>query len=157
MKKRFLSLLTAICLTLTLTPVAFAEEAQPDTITLPNGEVREIPVLDEIPMSRDVSDAPWSGSGTAVSYTHLYVSSNNDTQTGTTYTSQLNISGEKTKITGDMVAADGKADEPTSVIVKDNAVITGNITNNSVASAIAVIDGAAAVSYTHLDVYKRQA
>ena len=73
----------------------------------------------------------------------VYVSSNNDTQTGTTYTSQLNISGEKTKITGDMVAADGKADEPTSVIVKDNAVITGNITNNSVASAIAVIDGAA--------------
>ena len=47
MKKRFLSLLTAICLTLTLTPVAFAEEAQPDTITLPNGEVREIPTLED--------------------------------------------------------------------------------------------------------------
>ena len=57
MKKRFLSLLTAICLTLTLTPVAFAEEAQPDTITLPNGEVREIPNVDPNPiMAANISD-----------------------------------------------------------------------------------------------------
>lgn len=42
MKKRFLSLLMALCLTLTLAPAAFAVDSQPETITLPNGEVREI-------------------------------------------------------------------------------------------------------------------
>lgn len=42
MKKQFLSLLMALCLMLTLAPAAFATDSQPDTITLPNGEVREI-------------------------------------------------------------------------------------------------------------------
>lgn len=47
MKKRFLSLLMAFCLMLSLAPAAFAADDQPDTITLPNGEVREIPTLEE--------------------------------------------------------------------------------------------------------------
>lgn len=45
MKKQFLSLLMALCLMLTLAPAAFATDSQPETITLPNGEVREIPTL----------------------------------------------------------------------------------------------------------------
>ena len=57
MKKRFLSLLMAFCLMLSLAPAAFAADRQPDTITLPNGEVREIPnaELDPI-MPASVSD-----------------------------------------------------------------------------------------------------
>lgn len=51
MKKRMLSLLMALCLMLTLVPAAFAVDNQPDTITLPNGEVREIPTLDPITTS----------------------------------------------------------------------------------------------------------
>lgn len=47
MKKRILPLLMALCLTLSLVPMALAAEDQPDTITLPNGEVREIPTLEE--------------------------------------------------------------------------------------------------------------
>ena len=47
MKKRLLSLLTALCLMATMVPVAFAADTdQPDTITLPNGEVREIPTVE---------------------------------------------------------------------------------------------------------------
>ena len=47
MKKRLLSLLMAMCLMATMVPVAFAAETdQPDTITLPNGEVREIPTVE---------------------------------------------------------------------------------------------------------------
>lgn len=57
MKKRILPLLMALCLTLSLVPMALAAEDQPDTITLPNGEVREIPnaELDPI-MPAGVSD-----------------------------------------------------------------------------------------------------
>lgn len=48
MKKRLLSLLMAMCLMATMVPAAFAAESdQPDTITLPNGEVREIPTFEE--------------------------------------------------------------------------------------------------------------
>ena len=47
MKKRLLYLLMAMCLMATMVPVAFAAETdQPDTITLPNGEVREIPTVE---------------------------------------------------------------------------------------------------------------
>lgn len=46
MKKRLLSLLMALCLMLSLVPAAFATDGQPETITLPNGEVREIPNVD---------------------------------------------------------------------------------------------------------------
>ena len=49
MKKKALSLLTALCLMLTLAPAAFAADTagdeQPTTITRPNGEVIEIPNL----------------------------------------------------------------------------------------------------------------
>ena len=48
MKKRALSLLMAFCLMLTLAPAAFATESEADTITLPNGEVREILSLEDI-------------------------------------------------------------------------------------------------------------
>lgn len=47
MKKKFLSLLMAFCLMLSLAPAAFAVDSQPETITLPNGEVREIPDVEE--------------------------------------------------------------------------------------------------------------
>lgn len=47
MKKRLLSLLMAMCLMATMVPAAFAADTdQPDTITLPNGEVREIPTVE---------------------------------------------------------------------------------------------------------------
>lgn len=47
MKKRLLSMLMAMCLMATMVPAAFAAETdQPDTITLPNGEVREIPTVE---------------------------------------------------------------------------------------------------------------
>lgn len=48
MKKRMLAMLMAMCLMLTLVPVAFAQDSQPDTITLPNGEVVEIPDVSDI-------------------------------------------------------------------------------------------------------------
>lgn len=47
MRKKLLALLMAFCLMLTMAPMAFAAEV-PDTITLPNGEVREILSLDDI-------------------------------------------------------------------------------------------------------------
>lgn len=47
MKKRLLSMLMALCLMATMIPAAFAADTdQPDTITLPNGEVREIPTVE---------------------------------------------------------------------------------------------------------------
>ncbi len=46
MKKRMLSMLMAFCLLLSLAPAAFAVDNQSDTITLPNGEVRDIPDFD---------------------------------------------------------------------------------------------------------------
>lgn len=46
MKKRILSLLMALGLMLSLVPAAGAVGPQPDTITLPNGEVREIPTVE---------------------------------------------------------------------------------------------------------------
>ena len=58
MKKRVLSLLMAFCLMLTLAPAALAVDNQPDTITLPNGEVREIPTLnvEDTPMALSNDD-----------------------------------------------------------------------------------------------------
>lgn len=47
MKKKFLSLLMAFCLMLSLAPAAFAVDSQPETITLPNGEVIAIPNLSD--------------------------------------------------------------------------------------------------------------
>ncbi|MFQ9409745.1 MAG: hypothetical protein ACLR1T_00075 [Evtepia gabavorous] len=42
-----MSLLMAMCLMATMVPAAFAADTdQPDTITLPNGEVREIPTVE---------------------------------------------------------------------------------------------------------------
>ena len=70
----------------------------------------------------------------------VYVSSNS--KTNSEFKSQLNISGEETKITGDVVVADGTETTPASVIIKDRAAVDGNITNHSAASAVAVIDGA---------------
>lgn len=58
MKKRFLSLLMALCLMLSLAPAAFAADNQPDTIALPNGEVREIPDITpaDTPMSMSINN-----------------------------------------------------------------------------------------------------
>lgn len=55
--KKALSLLTALCMVLTLAPAAFAVDSQPETITLPNGEVREIPTLNpDEAMATSLSD-----------------------------------------------------------------------------------------------------
>lgn len=74
----------------------------------------------------------------------IYVSSNNELQTTGNYKSQLNISGEKSAINGNVVVADGKSDKsnPSSVVISDNAKVTGNITNNSASSSVALINGA---------------
>lgn len=56
MRKRILPLLMALCLTLSLVPMALAAEDQPDTITLPNGEVREIPTLEADAASYALAD-----------------------------------------------------------------------------------------------------
>lgn len=57
MKKRVLSLVMAFCLMLSLAPAAFAVDNQPETITLPNGEVREIPTLNpDEAMATSLSD-----------------------------------------------------------------------------------------------------
>lgn len=73
----------------------------------------------------------------------VYVSSNKDKQAGN-FKSQLNISGEKSTVNGDIVVADGKSDKsnPSSVVISDNAQVTGNIANNSASSFVAVLDNA---------------
>ncbi|MED9780863.1 MAG: S-layer homology domain-containing protein [Peptococcaceae bacterium] len=73
----------------------------------------------------------------------VYVSSNKDKQAGN-FKSQLNISGEKSTVNGDIVVADGKSDKsnPSSVVISDNAQVTGNITNDSAFSSVALINGA---------------
>ena len=53
MKKRFLSLLMAFCLMLSLAPAAFAADNQPDTVTLPSGENVEIPNVSSIQFPDD--------------------------------------------------------------------------------------------------------
>lgn len=74
----------------------------------------------------------------------IYVSSNNNSQTNGNYKSQLNISGDNSAINGDVVVADGKSDKsnPSSVVISDNAKVTGDITNNSASSSVALINGA---------------
>ena len=74
----------------------------------------------------------------------IYVSSNNNSQTNGNYKSQLNISGDNSAINGNVVVADGKSDKsnPSSVVISDNAKVTGNITNNSASSSVALINGA---------------
>lgn len=73
----------------------------------------------------------------------VYVSGNKDGQTGN-FKSQLNISGENSAINGNVVVADGKSDKsnPSSVVISDNAQVTGNITNDSASSSVAVLDNA---------------
>lgn len=70
----------------------------------------------------------------------VYVSGNKAGQGG--FSSQLTISGADTAITGDVVVADSTEENPSSVIVSDNAKVTGNITNNSAFSSVALINGA---------------
>lgn len=70
----------------------------------------------------------------------VYVSGNKENQGG--FSSQLTVAGEKTAITGDVVVADSTEENPSSVIVSDNAQVTGNITNNSAFSSVALINGA---------------
>ena len=74
----------------------------------------------------------------------IYVSSNSDSQIPGNFKSQLNISGESSAINGDVVVADGKSDKsnPSSVVISDNATVTGDITNNSASSSVALINGA---------------
>ena len=73
----------------------------------------------------------------------VYVSGNKDGEAGN-YKSQLNISGENSAINGNVVVADGKSDKsnPSSVVISDNAQVTGNITNDSASSFVAVLDNA---------------
>lgn len=70
----------------------------------------------------------------------VYVSGNKEGQSS--FSSQLTISGADTAITGDVVVADSTEENPSSVIVSDNAQVTGNITNNSASSFVALINGA---------------
>lgn len=70
----------------------------------------------------------------------VYVSGNKEGQGG--FSSQLTVAGEKTVITGDVVVADSTEENPSSVIVSDNAQVTGNIANNSASSFVALINGA---------------
>lgn len=74
----------------------------------------------------------------------IYVSSNNDSQITGNFKSQLNISGENSTVNGNVVVADGKSDKsnPSSVVISDNATVTGDITNNSASSFVAVLDNA---------------
>lgn len=71
----------------------------------------------------------------------VYVSGNKEGQQGG-FSSQLTVAGEKTVIAGDVVVADSTEENPSSVIVSDNAKVTGNITNNSASSSVALINGA---------------
>ena len=68
----------------------------------------------------------------------VYVSSNK----AGGYSSQLTISGKKTTIAGNVVVADGSATTPAAVVITDKATVTGNITNKSSVSSIAVTGGA---------------
>ena len=77
----------------------------------------------------------------------IYVSSNNNTTTNT-YVANLNVSGSRSVITGNVVVADGKTDSASSVVFADDASIEGNITNNSAASSVAVINGATVTGTT---------
>lgn len=70
----------------------------------------------------------------------VYVSGNKEGQGG--FSSQLTVAGEKTVIAGDVVVADSTEENPSSVIVSDNAQVAGNITNNSSFSFVAVLDNA---------------
>lgn len=74
----------------------------------------------------------------------IYVSSNNESQIPGNFKSQLNISGEKSTVNGNVVVADGKSDKsnPSSVVISDNATVTGDITNRSASSSVALINGA---------------
>lgn len=71
----------------------------------------------------------------------VYVSGNTKDQPGK-HSSKLTLSGENTSVTGDIVVADSTEENPSSVIVSDNAKVTGNITNNSAFSSVALINGA---------------
>ena len=68
----------------------------------------------------------------------IYVSSN---KSGS-YSTQLNISGEETQISGNVVVADGSTTTPAAVVITEGATVTGNIANNSKFSSIAVMDNA---------------
>lgn len=70
----------------------------------------------------------------------VYVSGNKEGERG--FSSQLTVAGEKTVIAGDVVVADSTEENPSSVIVSDNAQVGGNITNNSASSFVAVLDNA---------------
>ena len=71
----------------------------------------------------------------------VYVSGNTEGQPGK-HSSKLTLSGENTSVTGDIVVADSTEENPSSVIVSDNAKVTGNITNHSASSSVALINGA---------------
>lgn len=71
----------------------------------------------------------------------VYVSGNVEGQMGK-HSSTLTLSGANTSITGDVVVADSTEENPSSVIVSDNAQVTGDITNNSASSSVALINGA---------------
>ena len=88
----------------------------------------------------DVTNTTISASGKNVDGA-VYVSGNKEGQQGG-FSSQLTVAGEKTAITGDVVVADSTEENPSSVIVSDNAQVTGDITNNSASSSVAVLDNA---------------
>lgn len=65
MKKKILSLLTALCLMLSLVPAALAVEEGPDVLTLPNGDTYEIPDL-ELAGAEDLTPADLAVQTTSV-------------------------------------------------------------------------------------------
>lgn len=94
MKRRLLSLLVVLCMVLTMVPAVAATDSQPDTITLPNGEVREIPTLDaSIPMVTSVSALDQDSEG--------YYLIKNETDFGSVLTNEW-YANYKFRITSDL-------------------------------------------------------
>lgn len=71
----------------------------------------------------------------------IYVSSNKEDQSEE-YAARLTITGSSTDINGNVVVADGKTNAAAAVIIENDAVVNGDITNNSSVSAVAVLNGA---------------
>ena len=73
----------------------------------------------------------------------IYVSGNNNKDTEknpNNYSSTLTLSN--ITATGNIVVADSTEKNPSSVVITDNSTVSGDITNNSTASAVAVMNGA---------------
>ena len=86
MCKKLISLLTALCLMLSLAPAAFAAEAeQRETIIGPNGQVYEVPDLENVPQPLSTNGAPWEGSGSSSNPYRIYDAEDFVAISGTSY------------------------------------------------------------------------